>query len=248
MRNEKSSSTSSRGLRPSRIWHRLPIVRGPKRFAFRRLGHAGRHGESRSPQHDVRGLRRLGPGRFAEDRRCHRRSNRSRQAGLQIQSHQPRRGLSGETGRICEDKQASRGLRDSIASQGRDPAWEARMAPGPLARERSLVEKDGEYRFEVLPLRGPQPQRLSAGWATHRCVSAAPHPARECPDPRRCRVEAAGDRQLHPRAESRQLRPRPGLSGSLSGITSRRLECRHGAIGQDSQRGQNRQLRVIPVH
>jgi zinc protease len=50
----------------------------------------------------------------------------------------------------------ARGLlydRDNVAFYG-DPAWSARMARGPLAWEQTLTERDGEYRFEVRPLRG----------------------------------------------------------------------------------------------
>jgi zinc protease len=50
----------------------------------------------------------------------------------------------------------ARGLlydRDNVAFYG-DPAWVARMAPGPLSWEQTLTERDGEYRFEVRPLRG----------------------------------------------------------------------------------------------
>jgi len=42
---------------------------------------------------------------------------------------------------------------DQVAFYG-DPAWGARMAPGPLAWDQTLVEKDGEYRFEIRPRRG----------------------------------------------------------------------------------------------
>ena len=45
--------------------------------------------------------------------------------------------------------------RDTVAFYG-DPAWEVRMAPARAAWEQSLVEKDGQYTFEVRPLRGPQ--------------------------------------------------------------------------------------------
>jgi zinc protease len=50
----------------------------------------------------------------------------------------------------------ARGLlydRDHLAFYG-DPAWTARMAPGPLSWEQTLTERDGEYRFEVRLLRG----------------------------------------------------------------------------------------------
>ena len=50
----------------------------------------------------------------------------------------------------------ARGLlydRDNVAFYG-DPAWIARMAPGPLSWEQTLTENDGEYRFEIRPLRG----------------------------------------------------------------------------------------------
>jgi zinc protease len=43
--------------------------------------------------------------------------------------------------------------RDSVAFYG-DPAWEARMAPAKAAWEQSLVEQDGQYTFEIRPLRG----------------------------------------------------------------------------------------------
>jgi zinc protease len=52
--------------------------------------------------------------------------------------------------------QDARGLlydRDSVAFYG-DPAWEARMAPGPLAWEQTLTEEGDTYRFEIRPLRG----------------------------------------------------------------------------------------------
>lgn len=50
----------------------------------------------------------------------------------------------------------ARGLlfdRDVVAFYG-DPAWEARMAPGPLAWEQTLEEENGVYRFEITPKRG----------------------------------------------------------------------------------------------
>ena len=43
--------------------------------------------------------------------------------------------------------------RDVVAFYG-DPAWEVRMAPAKAAWEQSLVVKDGQYTFEVRPLRG----------------------------------------------------------------------------------------------
>lgn len=54
--------------------------------------------------------------------------------------------------------QDARGLlfdRDVLAFYG-DPAWVARMAPGPLAWKQSLKEKDGLYTFEIKPQRGKQ--------------------------------------------------------------------------------------------
>jgi len=45
--------------------------------------------------------------------------------------------------------------RDAVAFYG-DPAWQARMAPGPLAWEQSLVEKEGVYTLEIQPKRGRQ--------------------------------------------------------------------------------------------
>ncbi|MCX6903761.1 MAG: hypothetical protein NTW03_09850 [Verrucomicrobia bacterium] len=52
----------------------------------------------------------------------------------------------------------ARGLlydRDTVAFYG-DPAWEARMAPGRLAWEQTLVQKNGAYTFEIKPNRGEQ--------------------------------------------------------------------------------------------
>jgi zinc protease len=43
--------------------------------------------------------------------------------------------------------------RDAVAFYG-DPAWEARMAPGPLAWDQTLTVKDGEYRFTITPRKG----------------------------------------------------------------------------------------------
>jgi len=43
--------------------------------------------------------------------------------------------------------------RDVVAFYG-DPAWEARMAPGPLAWEQSLTEEDGVYTFTITPKLG----------------------------------------------------------------------------------------------
>jgi zinc protease len=43
--------------------------------------------------------------------------------------------------------------RDVVAFYG-DPAWEARMAPGPVAWEQSLKEVDGVYTFQITPKRG----------------------------------------------------------------------------------------------
>ncbi|MBN2474342.1 MAG: hypothetical protein JXB62_07025 [Pirellulales bacterium] len=43
--------------------------------------------------------------------------------------------------------------RDVLAFYG-DPAWDARMAPGLLAWQQELREKDGVYTFEILPRRG----------------------------------------------------------------------------------------------
>ena len=63
-------------------------------------------------------------------------SERARQAGL---SANDARGLLFD--------------RDVLAFYG-DPAWDARMAPGPLAWKQSLKEKDGVWQFDILPQRG----------------------------------------------------------------------------------------------
>jgi len=65
-------------------------------------------------------------------------SEKAREAGL---SAQDARGLTFD--------------RDVVAFYG-DPAWEARMAPGPLAWEQRLDEHEGVYRFEIIPKRGAQ--------------------------------------------------------------------------------------------
>ena len=65
-------------------------------------------------------------------------SQRARQAGL---SWQDARGLLYD--------------RDSLAFYG-DPAWEARMAPGPLAWEQTLTVQGDVYRLEIRPLRGDE--------------------------------------------------------------------------------------------
>jgi len=72
-------------------------------------------------------------------------------AGRQMAvSQQARRaGLSAHDGRgLLYD-------RDVLAFYG-DPAWRARMAPGPLRWKQALTEKDGRYCFEVKPTCGPE--------------------------------------------------------------------------------------------
>ena len=51
---------------------------------------------------------------------------------------------------------AGRGLlfdRDVVAFYG-DPAWQARMAPGPVAWTQPLAEADGRFTFTITPKRG----------------------------------------------------------------------------------------------
>ena len=45
--------------------------------------------------------------------------------------------------------------RDTLAFYG-DPAWDARMAPGPLAWEQKLSVAGDKYEFEIRPLRGAE--------------------------------------------------------------------------------------------
>jgi len=50
----------------------------------------------------------------------------------------------------------ARGLlydRDTVAFYG-DPAWSARMAPGPVAWQQTLTEADGRFTFRITPKRG----------------------------------------------------------------------------------------------
>jgi zinc protease len=60
-----------------------------------------------------------------------------------------------ELGLTAEDGVGLLYDRDVVAFYG-DPAWEVRMAPAQAAWEQSLVEKDGQYTFEVRPLYGKQ--------------------------------------------------------------------------------------------
>jgi hypothetical protein len=57
--------------------------------------------------------------------------------------------------------------RDTLALYG-DPAWQTRMAPGHLAWEQTLTEKDGEYRFEVRPLDGDRSFQPIVHFLLHR--------------------------------------------------------------------------------
>jgi zinc protease len=61
--------------------------------------------------------------------------------------------LAGKAGLSGNDVRGLLYDRDVIAFYG-DPAWEARMAPGPLAWEQTLTEKDGAYTLEIRPLKG----------------------------------------------------------------------------------------------
>jgi len=61
--------------------------------------------------------------------------------------------LSDEARKAGLSSHDARGLlfdRDVLAFYG-DPAWPARMAPGPLAWEQTLTEKDGLYTFQIKP-------------------------------------------------------------------------------------------------
>ena len=89
-----------------------------------------------------------------------------------------------KAGLTWQDAQGLLYDRDSVAFYG-DPAWEARMAPGPLGLG---ADADGEGRH--VPFRDPaaarqaefradQHQRLAAGRPADRAVAAAPHPGQE---------------------------------------------------------------------
>jgi hypothetical protein len=60
---------------------------------------------------------------------------------------------TGEPALSAQDAQGLLYDRDTLVLYG-DPAWSARMAPGPLAWEQTLTVKDGEHRFEIKPRRG----------------------------------------------------------------------------------------------
>ena len=51
------------------------------------------------------------------------------------------------------DERGLRYDRDVVAFYG-DPAWEARLAPGPLAWDQQLREQQGQYTFELVPQLG----------------------------------------------------------------------------------------------
>ena len=126
-------------------------------------------------------------------------SARARQAGLTLSDFQ---GLFHD--------------RDTLAFYG-DPAWEVRMAPGPLAWEQSLVEKDGQYRFEIRPRQGgailhaTQHQRIATRRTADRATVPPADPGRKRADPRRGRVGARGDRQLPPGAAAQSSRSQANL-------------------------------------
>ena len=118
----------------------------------------------------------------------------------------------------------ARGLlydRDNVAFYG-DPAWIARMAPGPLAWEQTLTENDGEYRFEIRPLRGErsfEPINTNGSQRGGRpIVQLLPHRLqnRSVQILGRRRSEAADHQPLHPGAQSRPVRSTAVLSSRIS--------------------------------
>ncbi|MCS5680095.1 MAG: hypothetical protein NZ603_09375 [Acidimicrobiales bacterium] len=60
-----------------------------------------------------------------------------------------------ETNAAPRDDQGLAFDRDVLAFYG-DPAWEARMAPGPLQFDQTLTEKDGVFTLTVTPRDGPR--------------------------------------------------------------------------------------------
>ena len=98
--------------------------------------------------------------------------------------------------------------RDVVAFYG-DPAWEARMAPGPLAWEQKLSIADGRYQLDIRPLVGEksfQPINTNGSQRGGRpIVQFLP----ERIDPRGVRIEEGGD--LKPVVAGRFLLvPNPG--------------------------------------
>ena len=98
--------------------------------------------------------------------------------------------------------------RDVLAFYG-DPAWEARMAPGPLAWEQKLSVADGRYQFDIKPLKGEksfQPINTNGSQRGGRpIVQFLPQRI----DPHSVRIEEGGD--LKPVIAGRFLLvPNPG--------------------------------------
>jgi zinc protease len=98
--------------------------------------------------------------------------------------------------------------RDVLAFYG-DPAWEARMAPGPLAWDQKLSVVDGRYQLDIKPLQGKksfEPINTNGSQRGGRpFVQFLP----ERIDPTRVHIEEGGD--LKPLVTGRYvLVPNPG--------------------------------------
>lgn len=135
--------------------------------------------------------------------------------GLEKAKADSRRGSHGELSQAARAAGLSwsdaEGLlydRDTLAFYG-DPAWEARMAPGPLAWEQKLSVAKGRYQFDIRPLRGQQsfePVNKNGSQRGGRPIIAF-LPQRI--DPRSVRMEEGGD--LKPVIAGRFLLvPNPG--------------------------------------
>ena len=97
-----------------------------------------------------------------------------------------------EAGLTASDAEGLLYDRDTLAFYG-DPAWEARMAPGPLAWEQKISIDGGRYQFDIKPLKGEksfQPVNTNGSQRGGRpIVQFLP----ERIDPRTVRIEEGGD-------------------------------------------------------
>ena len=109
----------------------------------------------------------------------------NQQALLYLLDQGSKPAVAGEAARDRVSAADLRGLqfdRDVVAFYG-DPAWEARLAPGPLAWEQQLREENGRYTFEVLPKLGAdtfQPRNTNGSQRGGRPILAwLPHRVRQ---------------------------------------------------------------------
>ena len=112
------------------------------------------------------------------------------------------------------DKRGLRYDRDVVAFYG-DPAWEARLAPGPLAWDQQLREQQGQYTFELIPKLGQEtftPRNTNGSQRGGRPIFVfLPHRVRQ--------VQVVEGQELRPLiTENFLLIPNPGVCDPQRGI------------------------------